>query len=321
MDADSEDEFLGRVMGLARGLMRSGGAVRGLAQRAMPAARGLMQWALPRVGESAGRAGGGWVGQRAGGWLGEQVGGQTGRRVGGYLGESLGRGFGSTGGEALGNWLSQMLAAQAQSFDAFADLAAENYDESDDGEAFIGTLGGLAGRLVLRTNLARAAAQAVRRAAGSAPARAVVARAVQAARPRAVAQARAATQAVTRASQALVRRGGAPALRALPTLMRQVIRVIRSRGASPRDVARRILGLTRQLVRNPANLRQVARPTQAARRLRQVAGVPAGRPLPPRVRIRPRGVPPVASPVAPAAVRGRRPRSIVVNGPFRITLL
>jgi hypothetical protein len=170
--------------------------------------------------------------------------------------------------------------------DAFADVAAD-YANDEDLDAFTAVLGGLAARHVVRSTIS--------------PAR----RRQQAQQVRALG--RAVGRMTTRIARNIVRRYGARALPAVTRVVREVTRLVRQQGASPQAVPRMIRRIGSRVVASPRAVRRLARPTQAARQLRQRAGIR-----------RPSGAPQMRG--VGAGTGGRRMRTVTLRGPVRIVV-
>jgi hypothetical protein len=256
LEADSEDEFLGRLARQAlQGIMGGGGrqqqrrrrgggrqqqrggggflgrmsrgqrnvvqATRGWSQR-NPLLSGMMQQGLEHLGGPAGQALLGRFG------LSPEMSGGIGSAVGGFLSNLLNTGD------------------SAEAMDAMADAMADMSD--DEMDAFMPAIATLGARLVTRA--ATPSRQNPRA-------------------PRATAQVgRAAMRATTQAARTLVRRAGPSAIRALPRVIRQVARTVRQGGTNATSAPRMIVTTAARVANSPRATARLSRPNPAARRLR-----------------------------------------------------
>jgi hypothetical protein len=186
-------------------------------------------------------------------------------------------------------------ASRVDAMDAFADAAADEAMSRAQMNLYIPFLAGLAGRYVTRAIIS-----ASRRRAKPAMARAI---------------GRAVTSATRGAARAIVRRHGARAIRSVPRLVRQVVRVARQQRGAVRSVPSMIRRAGGRVAASRPAAARLSRPSATVRRAVARAGV--------RPRHRPGAS--VTSPSgAPRSVRhgsgwgGARGRTIHVHGPVRI---
>ncbi len=292
MGAAREDEFIARVRGRlnVQGKLhitplrrpgpprppgqRPGGTTPPIQQQPRALWARVAQQALPtaaRLAQAGARSAGGALGGAIGRGLGGAVGGVFGP-VGRTIGATLGGVAGGYGGRAAGGWAGQRLTQWAvpriqrwlqSNMDSFADLAAENTFAQEDLDEFSPVLAGLAARYVVGSTLPPAARRA---------------------RPQATSQlARQVMRATHQASQLLTQRYGGQALRGVPRIVAQGLRQAQQDGRGVRAVPSLILQRARRVTAQPQVARRLSAPSVAAQRVRAVAGLPAGRPLPARV--------------------------------------